>query len=647
MRRILIILFSLIAFDLFCQIDIDSLTNVFEKLPNDTQSIGTIIRYGNSQKKIDLNVALAAQKTALQKAKSINDKAFIAKVSLYIGSIYTLLADYPNASTFLTDALKLSEETANKPIQLRAILSIGNLYSYNDQPEKALEMYKKALALCDETGDELNKATIYNNIGGLIYTASEFRKPELQEALSYFLKSTKIVEKLNNPGELTSKYSNLALLYCDLGKTDSALYYLEKTKTAMGANPVPDDLITYFSYMGRVYTDIKEFDKAEHYYFQSIEEAKKLNNPEWIYQGYISLSDMYIAQKKYDKALTYFQKFHFLKDSVLNAENFAQAADIQNKFEREKKEAELSKLKTEQTKNRIFNIALILISILLVISGIMMYSRFKIKAVSEKKLKLQNEIISQKNKDITDSIHYSRKIQDAILPSDQNIKEIFHDYFIFYKPKDIISGDFYWSAKSGKYKFFAVADCTGHGVPGALMSMLGTSLLKEIILTKNILNTNEILDELRRLVIHALDQNTSNQKDGMDISLIRFNEETKELQFSGANNSAQLYSGNTLTELKADKQPIGKYEKMENFKSHTLEIKSDTTVYLYTDGYADQFGGPKGKKFKYKQLDTLLTEHSSMSTEEQKQNLLQAFEKWKGSLEQIDDVCVAGIKIKV
>jgi phosphoserine phosphatase RsbU/P len=294
--------------------------------------------------------------------------------------------------------------------------------------------------------------------------------------------------------------------------------------------------------------------------------------------------------------------------------------------------------------NSVFNIGLIIVSLLLVVSGIMMYSRFKIKAESEKKLKVQNEIISQKNKDITDSINYSRKIQDAILPSQKSINELFAENFVFYKPKDIISGDFYWCAQNGDLKFFAVADCTGHGVPGALMSMLGTSLLKEIILTRNITNTSRVLNELRKLVIGALDEH-SGSKDGMDIALVCLDEKNNKLHFSGANNSAYVYMDNTFIELKADKQPIGQHMRMEDFSQNTIAIHDGAIVYLYTDGYADQFGGPKGKKFKYRQLNDLIKEVVTLPLAQQKEILNQKFEEWKNPLEQVDDVCVVGIRI--
>ncbi|MBK7668779.1 MAG: tetratricopeptide repeat protein [Sphingobacteriaceae bacterium] len=205
-------------------------------------------------------------------------------------------------------------------------------------------------------------------------------------------------------------------------KNDSALYYLNKAKQLIDLNSNSDDLVTYYSYLGRIYVSMKEYSLAEINYTASLNEAVKLNNQEWVYEAYLSLAGMYEEMGNFERAFTYYRKYSLLKDSVINESNFAIASDIKNKFEREKKEVEFNQLKAEQSKQKIFNIALILVSILTVISGIMMYSRFKIKSVSESKLKIQNDIISQKNKDITDSINYARKIQQSALPQEKYIE---------------------------------------------------------------------------------------------------------------------------------------------------------------------------------------------------------------------------------
>ncbi len=228
------------------------------------------------------------------------------------------------------------------------------------------------------------------------------------------------------------------------------------------------------------------------------------------------------------------------------------------------------------------------------------------------------------------------------------------NFFILYRPKDIVSGDFYYAQAhkalgSNKEIFYlCTADCTGHGVPGALMSMVGISRLNESILEKNIVKPNEILDNVRRGIIDSLNPEGSEEesKDGMDCVLCAYDFENNKLEFAAANNPLWLVRNKEVIEYKADKMPVGKYnDESKPFTLQTIDLQKGDTIYTFTDGYADQFGGPKGKKFKYKQLQDMLLAASDLPLDTQKEQLNSAFEKWKGDLEQVDDVCVIGIRI--
>ncbi len=221
-----------------------------------------------------------------------------------------------------------------------------------------------------------------------------------------------------------------------------------------------------------------------------------------------------------------------------------------------------------------------------------------------------------------------------------------YESFIYYQPKDIVSGDFYWVSEKEKYQFIVVADCTGHGVPGGFMSMLGTALLNEIINEKNIYEPSDILDMLKLKIILALRQsdNVNESKDGMDIAICRIEKSTKQLTFAGANNSLYLLRNNEIIELKGDKQPIGISSYYNNqFTQQTIKISEEDSIYMFTDGYPDQFGGANGKKFKYKQLEEILLKINKMNMDQQNDFLVESLEKWKGSLEQVDDICILGI----
>ncbi|MCA6434895.1 MAG: SpoIIE family protein phosphatase [Bacteroidetes bacterium] len=258
--------------------------------------------------------------------------------------------------------------------------------------------------------------------------------------------------------------------------------------------------------------------------------------------------------------------------------------------------------------------------------------------------------IEEKNKEITDSINYAKRIQSAYLPDERIFHFMFPEAFLYFKPKDIVSGDFYWFYRFKKessddyIKFCAVADCTGHGVPGALMSVICCNALNEVVVNNKFHNTDDILNETRKIVKQNLKSTGSGQKDGMDIALIKLDMETGDLSFSGANNPAWILQNNQLIKLKADKQPIGMHENEQAFKANQLKLTKGDKIYLFSDGYADQFGGPGGKKMKYKKLEELLLSNNKLSMHDQKIIVENFFNEWKGSLEQVDDVCVIGIK---
>jgi len=259
--------------------------------------------------------------------------------------------------------------------------------------------------------------------------------------------------------------------------------------------------------------------------------------------------------------------------------------------------------------------------------------------------KNDEEIIKQKNKDMTDSIHYAKRLQDAILPPLSLIKQFLPESFVFYKPKDIVAGDFYWMERTGDTILIAAADCTGHGVPGALVSVVCSNALNRTVKEFHITKPGKILDKVRELVLETFEKSESNVQDGMDISLCCINTKTKEIQWSGAYNSLWYIQNGEMHEEAADKQPIGKNDKPTQFNTHDLKLQKGDTLYLFSDGFADQFGGPKGKKFNYKQMKELILLNAAKPMEEQKRKLEETLEEWKGSLEQVDDILVIGIQI--
>ncbi len=265
-------------------------------------------------------------------------------------------------------------------------------------------------------------------------------------------------------------------------------------------------------------------------------------------------------------------------------------------------------------------------------------------------LNLQKEEISRQRKELTESIKYASYIQSALLPDMSYIQTIIPDHFIFFKPKDIVSGDFYWFSRKKSELIVAVADCTGHGVPGAFMSILGISFLKEIIDKAYYPSTGGILNQLREYVMKALNQTgeENEQKDGIDMTLCRINTEEHKLEFSGAFNPLYIIQNDELVVIQGDKMPIGiaAYEE-KSFKTNVVDLKENDCIYLFSDGFADQFGGSFGKKFKYQPFRDLLMKIHNYPMEKQEEELTKAFYEWKGDLPQLDDVLVIGFRYHV
>ena len=278
--------------------------------------------------------------------------------------------------------------------------------------------------------------------------------------------------------------------------------------------------------------------------------------------------------------------------------------------------------------------------------GLLIYFKFSNEILKRSDF-LNEKIAKSKQKEINDSINYAKKIQEAMLVSEKYLKETLPKSFIFYQPKDIVSGDFYWAHKNESNIFFSVSDCTGHGVPGALMSMIGTTLLNEIIVEMKYQETDKILNEMRKQIIKNLNQEESNnQRDGMDMTLVKLNLKKKEIEFSSANNVLVHVSDGNLNSYKGDHQPVGFYSgKNISFTKQKVKVNKDDMIYIFSDGYQDQFGGEKNKKFMISKLKKLLLKISNKNVDAQLQELKTEFELWKGNQDQIDDVCLMGLRI--
>ena len=263
-----------------------------------------------------------------------------------------------------------------------------------------------------------------------------------------------------------------------------------------------------------------------------------------------------------------------------------------------------------------------------------------------REIRSQKDQIERQNKEIKYSFDYAKRIQSTVLPPEDVFKSLFAEHFVFLKPRDIVSGDFYWISQKENKTIITASDCTGHGVPGSLMSMLGITMLHEIVNEKNFIHSDQILNELRINIARTLKQEgkPGEQKDGMDMALLIYDRTSGELEFSGANNPMYIIRNSKMIEYKGNNMPVAYYDNMDDFTRHSIKLQKDDRVYLFTDGFPDQFGGPEGKKFKYKPFKDLLIEVHERPMDEQRRILQMVFDEWKGTLDQIDDVLVMGLR---
>jgi serine phosphatase RsbU (regulator of sigma subunit) len=344
--------------------------------------------------------------------------------------------------------------------------------------------------------------------------------------------------------------------------------------------------------------------------------------------------------------LNYYQKAVELKEEIYSISSQKNALKQKMAYDHqvEKDKLQLTRKAEKKSENQRTFFILIALGLILIIA-LVLYSRFKTARKQKNIIEAQKFIVEEKNKEITDSINYAKYLQSAILPEKQNLFADLKDGFLLYQPKDIVAGDFYWKHKFGDFIYFAVADCTGHGVPGALVSVVCFNALEKAIHEKPGLEPSVLLERVREIVINQFETEETEVKDGMDIALIRIDVKKHELLFSGANNPCWIRVKNEWKMLKGDRQPIGKFDYAKPFEKQKTKYESGDWVYLFTDGLIDQFGGLNGKKLKNKGLQEILVQLDNLSGTERQMRLNQLFIDWKNNLDQIDDVCLIGIEL--
>jgi serine phosphatase RsbU (regulator of sigma subunit)/Flp pilus assembly protein TadD len=520
------------------------------------------------------------------------------------GNLHESFGDYENALTFCLKAHKLSIEINDRETEAETCSQLGLIYTRLSNFNKALEYYQEALNIRSDMKDENAIASSLNRIGMIMRLTKKY-----DESLDYYFKSLGIRRRNNQVSSIPWTLLGIASTCEEMEKFSEALeYYQEGIKGG-------DKRCTLQCIMGsgRILSRMGKSEKAQERLYESLRMAQELRALSLVSEAYSALANHFELTREYEKALKNHKLYQKTRESVHSEEVQSRLRNIEISYAIEKSEHEK-----------------------------------EIYRLRHIELKEAYYLVEEKNKYITASINYASRIQHAILPDPEEIRDLGKDCFILYLPKEIVSGDFYWFNKAHGKQIIVAGDCTGHGVPGALMSMLGISFLEEIVNDRGITDSGKILDEMKIMVQRALRQTGTREeaKDGMDIALCVIDQSINSLQYSGAYNSLYLIRNNELIEYPADRMPIGIFEKTDtDFRSNIIETYPDDIIYMFSDGYADQFGGPNYKKYNYATLKSFLLKVHQLPLAEQKQKLEKEFYDWKRENSQIDDILILGLKI--
>ncbi|MES2592098.1 MAG: tetratricopeptide repeat protein [Bacteroidota bacterium] len=601
--------------------------------------------------------ALEYYQQSLMIWNKIGDKKGAAIAYNNIGGTYLSQGDYEKALQNCLKALKINDETGNKEGIAKGYNTIGAIYYYQGNYAETLNNFFKALNIQEKIGDIEGKAQSYDNIGSVYGMQNNYAK-----ALEFQLKALKINEEIGNKNSIADSYSNIGVSY------EKQLNYPQALENHFKALKIRKEagekagIAACYDNIGSIYMYQNKLDLAADYLNQSLILSKEIGSKEAMKENYISLTNLYDKKGDYKQAYIYHKLYADIKDTLLNEQSGKQIAEMNTKYHSEKKDkeliqkdAEISQHQIETEKKNFQRNAFIIGFILVLMLAFYIYRGYRQKQLANNSLEEKNtlienqkQLVEDKNKKITDSISYAKRIQQAILPSEELLKSALPNSFIFFKPKDIVSGDFYWFHSLNENEvLIAAADCTGHGVPGALMSMMAYNLLEQVVKEHHIYEPAIILNELSRLIIESLKQTDQPGavKDGMDIALCKINFEKRELEYAGAHNPLYLIRNDILTETKANSRSVGiSTSKATHFLNHKIKLEQGDCLYIFSDGYADQKGGPKNEKFFYQPFRNLLTEIHQSDVKDQQNVLGKTLSEWIGDKEQIDDVLVIGIK---
>lgn len=624
-----------------------------------------------------------------QKLRYESGRAFALK---NLGVSYMLRSSYDQALEYFLSSLKVYEEIKDLSGQAKLLNNAGMVYIYLNQYQKALDYNFQSIKINEKLKNTKGIAYSYDNVGKIYTLQKDYFKARM-----FYNDALKLLNKLKDDKGTSAVLRGLGEIEIETKQYDKALELLGQSLNIDRRILNKNGMALTFLQITRAYFYKGKFGEATEFLKEALKISQTIGAKRSELDAYALYSEILQKQREFEQALRYYQRYTDLKDSLFSAEKQTIIKTKQEQYDREKQARENAELKQSQQKienqyriQQTISIAAI-ISLLLILGLVyVMYRSNRHNSEVNKLLKeqrqdllrqkqdleqkneeieSQRDSISFQNKQITDSIRYAQNIQQAMLPFHDRIARGFRDFFVLFRPRDLVSGDFYWYAEVDKgapisperldelldpnfkpatLQIIAAVDCTGHGVPGAFMSMIGHNLLNEIVNIRKITSPEKILHSLHLDIRRALKQDKTGNDDGMDVSICVIDRQSKVLQFAGAKHPLIIIQNDQLREIRGTKKSIGGFQKEAKrvFKRHDIDISQATSIYLFSDGYSDQLGGEKRKKFMRQRLRELIDRYHYLSMREQQEKLNQAIDDWMGANSQVDDILVIGLNLQ-
>ncbi|MBL6445861.1 tetratricopeptide repeat protein [Fulvivirga sp. 29W222] len=604
----------------------------------------------------DAAKALSYTQKALALAEEIEDASGISSSYNNIGVVYKNRGELDKALENYILALRIQEE--NKFIDALAYTysNIGTVYSLKREYDKALQYFYKANDQFESIGHKLRIVGSLNNIGNVFEAQGYY-----DEALEYYLRSLAIYGEIEDNSKAFVPFNNIGNIYFRKGKYEEARAYYESSLDLERLNNDLNGQANALHNIGMVEKVLGKYDGALEIFNETLSIAQETNNKRLLVIIYQSIAETYFSKGDMFLAYSFLRLHNHAKDSLYDEESSQRIAELESAYELEKKESQIQSLKMESQLQqlRIKNDKIIITSGIVILAigvGLTLVILNKYKQIrrnkkllekQNNKLEHQKHIIEEKNQNITESIDYAKSVQRSLMQFQVSAEKLDRS-FILYKPKDIVSGDFFWYADMGDVDIIAAVDCTGHGVAGAFMTVIGMSSLEQIINRDKTYEPGQILIQLNQLVRNALRQREKSDADhGMDVALCKIDHKRKEVVYAGANRPLYYFQDGEFKEIKGTKRTIGEKTGPDEqlFVDHTIQLSGYESFYLTSDGYADQFGGEKGKKFMVGRFKQLLRDIQRLNIADQRQELNQTIKEWKNGNEQTDDILVVGFKV--